>query len=65
MEEAAGRLGNTPAVARQSYVDVRLVEAWQDGDLARIRVRGAAASSLMDPPTRAEEEAILRLLRHP
>ncbi|OJF10048.1 DNA topoisomerase IB [Couchioplanes caeruleus] len=31
MEEAAGLLGNTPAVARSSYVDPKVIEAYEEG----------------------------------
>ncbi|WP_394616802.1 DNA topoisomerase IB [Lentzea sp. JNUCC 0626] len=48
MKEVAENLGNTPAVARKSYVDPRLVEAFEHGDVIG---RG-------DP-----ERAVLRLLR--
>jgi DNA topoisomerase IB len=34
MREVADRLGNTPAVARASYVDPRLVEAYEHGETA-------------------------------
>ncbi|GAA1609133.1 DNA topoisomerase IB [Actinoplanes couchii] len=34
MREAATLLGNTPAVARGSYVDPRVVEAYEQGDVA-------------------------------
>ncbi len=48
MKDVAEHLGNTPAVARKSYVDPRLVEAFEGG-----RVIGGG-----DP-----ERAVLRLLR--
>jgi DNA topoisomerase IB len=31
MKEVAGMLGNTPAVARSSYVDPRVVEQYERG----------------------------------
>ena len=31
MKEVSGYLGNTPAVARKSYVDPRLVDLFNDG----------------------------------
>ncbi|WP_433222914.1 DNA topoisomerase IB [Dactylosporangium sp. CS-047395] len=34
MKEVAEKLGNTPAVARASYVDPRVVEAYEEGDTA-------------------------------
>jgi DNA topoisomerase I len=49
MKEVAEELGNTPAVARSSYVDPRLVDAFLEGNV--IGTRG-------DP-----ERAVLRLLR--
>ncbi len=50
MKEVAEHLGNTPAVARKSYVDPRLVEAFEKGE-----VIGKG-----DP-----ERAVLRLLKRP
>jgi DNA topoisomerase IB len=32
MKEVAGLLGNTPAVARASYVDPRVIERYEDGE---------------------------------
>jgi len=53
MEAAASHLGNTPAVARSSYVDPRVVQAYVDGaDLPE-----AAGDELCD-----WEPALLRLL---
>ena len=42
MKEVAALLGNTPAVARKSYVHRRVVEAFQEGKLARILRRNHA-----------------------
>ncbi|ACU38618.1 DNA topoisomerase IB [Actinosynnema mirum] len=53
MREVALRLGNTPAVARKSYVDPRLVELFRAGKVLRVRGKGREA----------EELAVLRLLR--
>jgi DNA topoisomerase IB len=50
MKEVSERLGNTPAVARKSYVDPRLTEAFERGEVIG---RG-------DP-----ERAVLKLLRRP
>jgi DNA topoisomerase-1 len=63
MRETAGWLGNTPAVARKSYVHPAVVEAYMDG-----RVGGAlveAAEEEQTPPpeaTPAEEAAVIDLL---
>lgn len=50
MKEVAEHLGNTPAVARKSYVDPRLVEAFENGEV----IGGG------DP-----ERAVRKLLRRP
>jgi len=60
----AGRLGNTPAVARNSYVHPAILEAYLDG-----KIRGAlleAAEEQRRPPSapdREEEREVVRLLR--
>jgi DNA topoisomerase-1 len=65
-ERAAHRLGNTASVARSAYIDTRLLAAWQEGDLARLRVvaSGDPVPEGVDtgPPTPAEEAAVLRVL---
>lgn len=61
---AAERLGNTPTVARASYVHPAVLETYLEGEpLVRgrgISLRHVATAS---PPTPAEEAAVLRLLR--
>ncbi|MEU4430053.1 DNA topoisomerase IB [Nocardia rhamnosiphila] len=60
--QVAEALGNTPAVARESYVDPRVVEAFEDGStIAALR----RANRLDDDRDRTEiiERAALRLLR--
>lgn len=54
MREVAELLGNTPAVARKSYVDPRVVELFHDGVTADIPRRASRA---------ALERAVLDLLR--
>jgi DNA topoisomerase-1 len=64
IREAAGRLGNTPAVCRQAYVHPIVVEAYLDRRLRGALVRAAEASEA--PPagtTPAEDRAVIRLLR--
>jgi DNA topoisomerase-1 len=64
IRETAGRLGNTPAVARKSYVHPAVLDAYMDG-----RVGGAlveAAEEQSEPPavaTPEEEDAVVDLLR--
>ena len=60
VEQAAERLGNTATVTRSSYVDARILEAWQEGDLTRLRLTDPADTS--GPPTPSEEAAVLRVL---
>lgn len=64
VRETADRLGNTPAVARASYVHPAVLEAYleQGGvPVAFDRPRRAVRSSA--PPTPVEERALLELLR--
>jgi DNA topoisomerase I len=59
---AAERLGNTPAVARGSYVHPGLAEAHLDGGLGITRPRRGQDDEWAALPDRAEELALLRLL---
>jgi DNA topoisomerase-1 len=59
MEEVAEHLGNTPAVARGSYVHPAVVGAYEAGASF-----DAAEDAADDPtPTRQEEKTLLALLR--
>lgn len=64
VRETAERLGNTPAVARQSYVHPAVLEAYLDGVRTppALRASGRAVPSAT-PSTPAEEAALLELLR--
>lgn len=53
MREVSEHLGNTPAVARKSYVDPRVVELWRGGVV--IKPRSADRETV--------EKAVVRLLR--
>jgi DNA topoisomerase-1 len=60
----AGRLGNTPAVARQSYVHPAILEAYMDGAIGGALLE--AAEEQRDPPPTPdpdEEAEVVRLLR--
>ena len=60
----AGRLGNTPAVARQSYVHPAILEAYLDGAIGGALLE--AAETQVDPPPAPdpdEEAEVVRLLR--
>jgi DNA topoisomerase-1 len=64
MRATAERLGNTPAVARGSYVHPAVLEAYLDGTLGGALVDVAEEQDV--PPTgadRSEEMAVLTLLR--
>jgi DNA topoisomerase I len=64
VQETADRLGNTPAVARRSYVHPAILEAYLDGS-----IRGALLEAAEDEtappsmPTPAEEAEVVALLR--
>ena len=63
IRETAGRLGNTPAVARKSYVHPAVVEAYMDGKVGGALVE--AAEEAQTPPAGAtpeEEDAVVELL---
>ncbi len=61
MKEVAEFLGNTPALARSSYVDPRVVDAYEEG----ITIRAATRRKAATPNERQTilERAVLRLLK--
>ncbi|MGK2851646.1 MAG: DNA topoisomerase IB [Candidatus Limnocylindrales bacterium] len=64
IRETADRLGNTPAVARGSYVHPAVLEAYLDGSLPGALVEAAEEQAV--PPAEAdvdEEQAVIDLLR--
>jgi DNA topoisomerase-1 len=60
MKEVAEFLGNTPTIARSSYVDPRVIDLYEDG----VTIDARAGSRAKDPAERqaAMERAVLRLL---
>ena len=64
VREVAAELGNTPAVARASYVDPRLLDLYEEGVTIRPALAGTdAARQASDPSFRdAVEAAVLELL---
>jgi DNA topoisomerase I len=60
MKEVAEFLGNTPALARSSYVDPRVVDAYEEGRTIQSAVRRKVASP--DERQTVRERAVLRLL---
>jgi DNA topoisomerase-1 len=61
MKEVAEFLGNTPALARSSYVDPRVVDAYQEGHTIAAAVRRKVVSA--DERQAVLERAVLRLLK--
>ena len=61
MKEVAEFLGNTPALARSSYVDPRVVDAYEEG--TTIRPRPARKAATPSERQTILERAVLRLLR--
>jgi DNA topoisomerase-1 len=66
MRDAADELGNTPAVARGSYVHPAILDAFADGSLGdTVAEVSTVDDDARHPPDRAEERAVLALLeRH-
>jgi DNA topoisomerase-1 len=67
LEEVAAHLGNTPAVARSSYVDPRVIERFTEGRTVLRALRrledGSSVPDLTDDATRAAvERAVVRLI---
>ncbi|MFC3688527.1 DNA topoisomerase IB [Aquipuribacter hungaricus] len=73
MREVSEHLGNTPTVARASYVDPRVVDLWEDGITVSpvVRALGAEGAADVAPGERSEdaqealERAVLELLTLP
>jgi len=64
MRTVGERLGNTPAVARASYVSPAVVEQYRDGrTIENVRPRRLRAVGARELDLNAEEEALLTLLR--
>jgi DNA topoisomerase IB len=61
MKEVAEFLGNTPALARSSYVDPRVVDAYEEGRTIASAVRRKVATP--DERQTVLERAVLRLLK--
>lgn len=63
MREVAEELGNTPAVARRSYVDPLLVERFERGETVLSTLRRVGSENLSDETVRCVvEQAVLQLL---
>jgi hypothetical protein len=64
VNEVAGYLGNTPAVARASYIDPRIFDRFADGEAIDMSLVGAGADHAVDATAIQGpiEEAVLDLL---
>ncbi|ARS52065.1 DNA topoisomerase IB [Kushneria konosiri] len=63
VERVATRLGNTPSIARSSYIDPRVIENYLDGRLLRHFLEQIEDALDEDDLTGPEERAILKLLQ--
>jgi DNA topoisomerase-1 len=65
MAEVAEYLGNTPTIARNSYVDPRVIDLFEDGTTIARAVRRMKRTPEGDPPDThgAIERAVLRMLK--
>ncbi len=65
MREVADYLGNTPAVARASYVDPRVIDLFEDGTTIEHALRHLGEGTEVGQPAThgAVERAVLRMLR--
>jgi DNA topoisomerase I len=70
VRRVADYLGNTPAVARKSYIDPRILDSWASGEAAKslaaasvVSRAGGATGAMAEDRLRAEvERAVLELL---
>jgi len=66
MREVADYLGNTPTVARASYVDPRVIDLFEDGHTIEHALGHLGEQTSAGPATHGPiERAVLRLLTHP
>ncbi|MFI6166537.1 DNA topoisomerase IB [Nocardia sp. NPDC051052] len=63
MEDVATALGNTPTVARNSYVDPRVVTAFENGSTIAAALRRARRADSDDARRELVDQAVIRLLR--
>ena len=63
IREVADYLGNTPAVARTSYVDPRVLDRFLEGETIGPALGGVSPDDLSDPAIRQKvERAVLELI---
>ena len=64
VEAVAGLLGNTRAVCRKSYVHPGVIDCYVEGSLVKVLDRGSKAAAKQVAGLRAEELALLTVLKH-
>ncbi|MVU82610.1 DNA topoisomerase IB [Nocardia sp. ET3-3] len=64
LSDVAELLGNTPAVVRASYVDPRVIHAYEEGASIAAAVRRARRAATGDAQRDIVDRAVIRLLRH-
>jgi DNA topoisomerase I len=63
IRQVAEDLGNTPAVARASYVDPRVLDRYLEGETIRLTLQGVPLEELSDPSLQQRvERAVLDLI---
>jgi DNA topoisomerase-1 len=63
MAQVADYLGNTPRVARGSYVDPRVIDRFEEGVTIAPTLRRAAGATELDEQRERLERAVIRMLR--
>ena len=63
IRQTAKSLGNTPAVARRSYVHPAVLQAYLDGGIASAPVESAEEGATPPEESEVEEAAVVDLLR--
>lgn len=62
VKKVAKRLGNTPAIARSSYIDPRIIEAFEDG-VSIPKLQKAIATMRPKKYMSVDEQCVLRLIQ--
>lgn len=63
IERVAERLGNTPSIARKSYIHPAIIDAYLEGSVIETLEQRIEQETSSPPPLRPEEHAVMELLR--
>jgi DNA topoisomerase IB len=63
MVQVADYLGNTPRVARRSYVDPRVIDRFEEGVTIAPTLRRATRANELDEQRERLERAVIRMLQ--